>query len=67
MEDEYVQGATNESEQRFSKLEIQVTDISHNMSILMAARESKFKPFGDFGVSNSNFGFEGKSKDKNDP
>ena len=28
----------------FTKLEIQVTDISHNMSIIMVAQERKFEP-----------------------
>ena len=33
------------------KLEIQVTNISHNMSNLMVALESHFGPFDEFGRS----------------
>ena len=53
MTDESVQGATNDYEQHFTKLEIQVVDISHNMSILMVELESKFVPFGYFQGLNS--------------
>ena len=52
---------------QFTKLDIQVIDISHNMSILMAALESKFGPVNDFGISNSYIGSKGKLEDKENP
>ena len=45
-------------------MEIQFTDISHNMSILMASLESKFVPFSDFGGSNSKIKFWGNRETK---
>ena len=58
--------ATNDYEQRFTKLEIQIIDISFNMSILMVALESKFGPFDDFGGSKSKIGLEGNLEDRDD-
>jgi hypothetical protein len=43
----------DEVEERFSKLEEQVIDISCNMALLMVALENKFGPFGEVGGSNS--------------
>jgi hypothetical protein len=45
MVDEYSNNPWDESEERFSKLEAQVIDISCNMAILMEALENKFGPF----------------------
>jgi len=56
--------STGEYEEQLTKLEIQVVDISRNMSILMAALESKFGPFGYYGGSNSEVGSEDKSRYK---
>ena len=51
-------------EERFSKLEAQASNISHNMAILMEALEIKFEPFEEFGSSNSKVGSHMKSRDK---
>ena len=67
MEDESGEGSRGEYEERFTKLEIQVIDISCNMLILMETLEINFGPFGDFGVSNLEIGSNWKSKDKCDP
>ena len=64
MADEFGEGLVDDYEQLFTKLEIQVADISSNMSILMAALESKFGPFGYYGGSNSEVGSEDKSRYK---
>jgi hypothetical protein len=48
-------------------MEAQVTDISHNMAILMAALENKFGPFREFGSSNSKVGSDEKYGDNEDP
>lgn len=44
-------------------MKLQVTDISHNMAILMATLQSKFGPFREFGGSNSEATLDGKSRD----
>jgi hypothetical protein len=46
----------NVAEERFSKLEEQVTDISRNMALLMENLLNKFIPFGEVGGSNSEVG-----------
>ena len=45
-------------------MEIQVTNISHKMSILITCLESEFGTFSDFGGYNSKFKSEGKPKDR---
>ena len=67
MVDESGVGSKDDHEKLFTKMEIQVTDISNNMSILMAALESKFGPVNDFGRSNSYIGSKGKLEDKDNP
>jgi hypothetical protein len=51
MEDDYNRNQRDESEERFIKMEEHVSNISHNMNILMVALERKFGPFGEFGTS----------------
>jgi hypothetical protein len=64
MVDEYSNNPRDDSKERFSKLEAQVFDISHNMEILMVSLESKFKPLNEFHSSNLYVGFERKFGDK---
>ena len=45
----------------FLKMEGKVTDISHNMSILMLVLENKFGLFKEFGGSNSESVLDEKS------
>jgi hypothetical protein len=45
-------------------MEEQVVDISCNMAFLMEALENKFGPFVEVGGSNSEFGLDKKSRDK---
>ena len=59
MEDEFNEESRGKYEQLFTKLEIQVVDISCNMSILMVDIEIKFISFGNFEGSNFDFGSEG--------
>ena len=61
MTDNFGEGVVNDYEQQFTKIEIQVINISRKMSIFMLDLDRKFGPFGDFGGSNSNIGLEGKS------
>ena len=61
MADESIEGVANKYEQWYTTLEMQVTDITLNMSILMADMERKSKPFGDVGGCNSKIGSKGKS------
>ena len=42
--------------QQFTKMEIQVDNISHNVSILMVALARKFGTYSEFGGSNSEIG-----------
>jgi hypothetical protein len=49
------------TEERFVRLEEKVTDISHNMSLLMVALASKLRPFREVGGSNSEIRSDGKS------
>jgi hypothetical protein len=48
-------------------LEEQVTNISHNMSLLMVALESKLGLLREFGDSNSEIILDGKPRDNEDP
>jgi len=64
MVDEFNRNPRGELEERFKRLEVQVFDISHNMSILMEALENMFGPFKEFGSSNLDTSSNGKSKDK---
>jgi hypothetical protein len=45
-------------------MESQVSNISHNMEILMENLERKFRPFREFGSSNLEDGLDGKYRDK---
>jgi hypothetical protein len=69
-----------EVEERFSKMEGKVVDISCNMSLLMESLKNKFGPlgtvgdsnkqvwtFGEVGGSNTKFGLDEKSRDNEDP
>lgn len=56
----------DELEERFSNLESQVVQISHNMTIFMVALENKFEPFKQFGDCNSKASSDGKFGDKED-
>jgi len=58
-----LQNPWDELEEKFSKLEEQVTDISHKIDILMETLENKFASFRHFGNSNLEVGFHGKSGD----
>jgi hypothetical protein len=49
------------------RLEEKVTDISHNMSFLMAALPSKLKVFEEAGSSKSKIKLDGKPGDNKDP
>jgi hypothetical protein len=55
------------TKERFARLKEQVTNISRNMSLLMAALASKLEPYEEAGGSNSKIGSEGKSGDNEDP
>ena len=61
MEDKSGEEVIGDYEQRFTKMEIQVTDISHNMPILMTTLKSMFGPSCDFGGSKLEMRSEGKS------
>jgi hypothetical protein len=54
------------SEDRFVKLEEQITYIYDNMTLLMVALEKKFGPFGEVGGSNLEVGLEKKMGDSGD-
>jgi hypothetical protein len=41
------------TEEIFVRMEEQVVDISHNMSLLMATLERNVRPYGEVGGSNS--------------
>jgi hypothetical protein len=56
----------DESDERFSKLEEQVANISYNMAIVMATLENKFGMFWEFGSCNSEAGLDDKFGD-NEP
>jgi hypothetical protein len=64
MVDEYNSNPKDELEERFTKLEAQVFDISYNMVILMSSLERKFRPFGELGNSNSMLALMGNLKIK---
>jgi hypothetical protein len=66
MMDEYSKNPRDESKEIFSKMEAKVTNISHNMSILMLALKNKFGPFREFGISNLRGILDEKSRDKED-
>jgi hypothetical protein len=53
-------------EERFSRLEEKVYDISRNMTLLMEYLTKKFRPFGDVCGSNSEARFHGKLGDSED-
>jgi hypothetical protein len=55
------------AEERFVRLEEQVTNISHNMALLMAALASKLESFGEAGGSKSKIRTEGKPGGNDDP
>jgi hypothetical protein len=57
----------DETEEIFSKLEEQVVDVSHNMTLLVVALENKFGLLGDVGGFNSEVGLDKKSRDNEDP
>jgi hypothetical protein len=50
------------AEERLERLKAQVSNISRNMNLLMAALTGKLGSFGDDGDSNSENKSEGKSK-----
>jgi hypothetical protein len=62
MADECNNNPRDDSEERFSKLEVQVSDISRNRAILVAALESKFRPFREFGSSSGKSGVKEEPK-----
>jgi hypothetical protein len=47
-------------------MEEKVTDISHNIALLMVDLEINIKPFKEVGYSNSEIGSEGKLRDNED-
>jgi hypothetical protein len=49
------------------RLEEKVTDISHNMSLLMVALARNLRPFREVGGSNSEIRSDGKLGDNEDP
>jgi hypothetical protein len=51
MADKYSSNPTDDLKEIFAKLEPQVSNISHNMVILMSVLERKFKPFKELGSS----------------
>ena len=67
MVDEYSESPRDDSDERFSKLELHVVEISCNMTILIVDIESKFGSFKGFGGSNSESRSDGKSRDIEDP
>jgi hypothetical protein len=67
MEDEYNNAPRSELEELFSKLEVQVNDISHKMGLLMVDPENKFGPFRECGRSNLEVIFNEKYGDNEDP
>ena len=54
------------AEERFERLETQVTNIEINMNLLIVALEIKIEPFIDNGGSNLDIISEGKSGDRED-
>jgi hypothetical protein len=61
MVDEFVHNNPRDPpEERFSRLEEKVDEISRNMALLMEALENKPGPFEVVGGSNSEIGSEGK-------
>ena len=60
--DTYSEKLVGDYEQGFEKLEIQVTNISCNMSTLTVSLERKFAPSCDFGGSHLDIGLEWKEK-----
>jgi hypothetical protein len=50
----------DDSKERFSKLDAQVSDISRSMAIIVATLESNFGPFSEFHSSNSKASSDGK-------
>jgi hypothetical protein len=68
MVDEFVHNNPQDLvEEIFVRLEEKVTDISHNMSLLMVALASNLRPFREVGGSNSEIISEGKLRDNEDP
>jgi len=65
MVDESRNNLGDDTKKRFSKLEAQVFDMFHNMAILIATLQSKFRPFRDFSSSNKEDGSGRKFKTKN--
>jgi hypothetical protein len=53
-------------EERFMRMEDQVVDISHNISLLTAALERNLKPFGEVAGSNSETILDEKLGDNKD-
>ena len=66
MTNESIEKSRGEYEGWFTKMEIQVTKRSHNMSIPMGYLENKFGPFGEFCGSNSEVGSDKKLKNAKD-
>jgi hypothetical protein len=64
MPDQYSSNPKKNSKKRFAKLEAQVSNISRNMAILLSILESKFKPYRELGISNSNIGSNSNLKIK---
>jgi hypothetical protein len=63
MENEYVHNNPRDpTKERFERLEVQFSDIGHNMNLLMVALSIKLRPFRDDGGSKSENRLEGKSK-----
>jgi hypothetical protein len=67
MADEYVHNNPRDpAEERFERLETQVTNIEINMNLLIVALEIKIEPFIDNGGSNLDIISEGNSRDRED-
>jgi len=63
MENEYVHNNPQDPiDERFERLEAQVTDISCNMNLLMVAIARNIGPFKDDGGSNSNIRLGGNQE-----
>jgi hypothetical protein len=67
MVDESVHNNPQDLVERFVRLEAQVTNINHNMNLLMVSLASNLESFGDDGGSNLEIRSEGKSRDHEDP
>jgi hypothetical protein len=64
MVEEYISNPRDDVEERFAKLESQISNISCNMVILMATLESMFTPLGSLAALTKMLALRGNMKTK---